>query len=614
MDEPVLTPEQEEAIAEDIRREHTLEREIQPVGFIPATKAQETLTSLTSRGLDPSNMEQFNAQVNALLVEDAEKQALRDQQREAYDEIVDWLKMNRPMRYFVPNAAQEKALEPLKNIDVDVAEVLVSLFAAANFTGKTVLNAVLLGGMVYGQKELSPFMRQYKIFEKMEKVHRTERRRLKFRLLTHAAAMEDGGLMMEEIAAWWPKGLYKWEKNHKSYNSICKCWDDQGKERAIVQVRTQDQPRVAHAGDTLDGIVADEPFPKHLWSENKGRLRQRMGGIFMIGMSPLDDAAWVQELLADDPEVSFTNATVWDNCRDWHPDPLMWSGKVVGSGKVLTRGHVARKVIESHIRSWEKEGPEIAAARALGLFTHMAGAVFKEFDRNDHVIQAFPIPSSWPIYCTIDPHDAKPDFVVWAAQDPNGTLYFFGEHPGVKWTEAKGGSSFQQTATAVREMESKFRRQVLYRQGDPKRLESPVAATTTTTSKRKEFAKEGLNFNLADNNVSVGTSRVRSMLLFDRNREGSRPQIFFMETNPFTGAPNTNMITCMSQLAYKKGYDATSSERDLGSMIREAWKDPFDCIRYTVMSIKPFQSVESMRRKITAAPKAIINRVARDWM
>ena len=271
-------------------------------------------------------------------------------------------------------------------------------------------------------------------------------------------------------------------------------------------------------------------------------------------------------------------------------------------------------MIESHIRSWEKEGPEIADARARGLFTHMAGSVFKEFDRSVHVIQPFPIPSSWPVYCTIDPHDAKPDFVTWAAQGPNGDMYFFAEHPATKWSETKGGSSFQATAEAIRTIEAKFRRQVVYRQGDPKRLESPVAASNTTTSERREFAKEGLVFALADNNVQVGTGRIRSMLLFDRTNPLAKPRFYIFESNPFNGQPNQNMITCMSQLAYKKGYDGVSSDRDLGSMIQEKWKDPFDCIRYTIMAMKEYVPVDALHRKTAKTPLVNINRAARSWM
>lgn len=611
--EPELTPEQEEALAEEIRREHQVEKDIQPIGFVPATVVEQTIKDLADRGLDPTNIEQFNARMEQMQLDSEERRKLHAQRQEAYDQIVEWLKFNRPMRYFVPNAGQMKALDPFKDIDPDDAEVITSLFAAANMIGKTAADAVFLGGCIWGRKELHPILQGHKIFEKFEKIRAKERRRLKFRIVCHAVAMEDGGLMMEELAKWWPKGLYRWEKNHKSYNSICKCWDENGNVLAVVQVRTADQPKVAHAGDTLDGTIFDEPFPKHLWQENRSRIRQRMGGFLFISMSPLDDAGWVQDLLVPNPDVRVTNAEIWDNCENWHPNPAMWTSGKVGQGKVLTRGHIAKKVIDGHIRSWESEGPEIADARARGLFTHMAGAVFKEFDRHVHVIQPFPIPTSWPIYCVMDPHDGKPDFVTWCAQSPQGAVYFFAEHPGVPWGEAKGGSSFQATAAAIRDIEAPFRRQVLYRYGDPKRLESPVAATNTTTSKRKEFAKEGLMFLLADNNVQVGTGRMRSMLLFDRNNPLAKPRFYIFETNPHTGMRNSNMITAMSQLSYKKGYGDSSSDRDLGSMIQETWKDPFDCMRYTIMSLKEFLPVDSVRRKIEKAVTTVIDRSARHW-
>ena len=613
--EPEMTDEQrraqEDAAIEQIVTERQLEKEIQPVGFIPATKAEAAFAELEKNNINLANMASYHDDVVKYHTDEAERLRLNKLARETYSELVEFLKLNRPMRYYVPNVGQEKAILPLKDLDPEKAEVVKGLFAAANMVGKTTSLATLLGGLIWGKGEMSPFFKDWRVFDKFEQVRIKERRRLKFRIVCHAAAMEDGGLMMEEIAKWWPKGLYRWEKNHKSYNSICKCWDLNGKELAVIQIRTQDQPKVAHAGDTLDGVFFDEPFPKHLWAENKARVRQKMGGLIWMFMSPLDDAGWVQELFEGREDINFTNAEIWDNCEDWHPEPRMWSGGAVGRGKVLTRGHVRANVIRDHMKDWEAEGPEIADARARGLFTHLAGSVFKEFDRSIHVIEPFKFPAHWPIYNTIDPHDAKPDFLTWAAQDERGNLYFFGELPAIKWPDAKGGNSFDQTAAAVREMEAMFRTQVVYRQGDPKRLEAPVAATSTTTSKRKEFAKQGLMYMLADNNVQVGTSRVRSMLM---HKDGAKPKLFIMESNPYTGAPNVNMITCMLQLAYKKGFSEQSSDRDLGSMIQERWKDPFDCIRYTVMSLKDFVPVSSFKRKINQVKEAAIDRMARPWM
>ena len=608
------TPEQEsEELAELIREEHALEKQIQPVGFIPATEIEQTMAHLAKRGLDPTNSEEFREQVKRLDVDEEERRKLEELQKRFYEDLVQWLSDNRPGRYFVPNVGQEKAILPLKDVDPEEANVEIGVFGAANAVGKTTMMVNLLIGLIWGVAEMHPFFRAWKIFEKFALVRKRERRPLRMRIICHAGGMEDGGQVFEELTKWWPRGLYHWEKNHKSYYSVCKCWDMDGNLLAIINVRTHDQPRNAHAGHTLDATVADEPLPRHLWQENVTRIRQRMGGILWLFLSPLDEAGWIQDQLSGE-DVHFTCAEIWDNCSNWHHDPAMWTGGKVGDGKVITRGHLHRRVIDKMIREWEKEGPEIADARARGLFTHMAGSVLKEFDRAVHVIPSFPIPVTWPIYCCIDPHDGKPHFVSWAAQSPDGCIYFIAELPSMKWGEAKGGQGYAETAKDIREMETPWRDQVVYRIGDPKKLTASVAAVKETTSMQREFREQGFDFKLADNNISVGMSRIRSLLMRDRDNPRSRPRLFIFESNHHTGAPNQNLISGCMNLTYKKGYDSSSSDRDIGSMMVERWKDPVDCIRYTIMSIKDFVPVNSLRRRIVSGARKVINRGARPWM
>lgn len=612
MSEADIERESEE-IAELIREEHALEKQIQPVGFIPSTEIEATMVNLAKHGLDPSNAELFKEQIKKLDVDEEARQKLEELQKRFYEDLVRWVSDNRPGRYFVPNVGQENAILPLKDIDPEEPSVEIGVFGAANAVGKTTMMVNLLIGLIWGVTEMHPFFRNWKIFEKFALTRKRERRPLRMRIICHAGGMEDGGQVFEELAKWWPKGLYHWEKNHKSYYSVCKCWDMDGNLLAIINVRTHDQPRNAHAGHTLDATVADEPLPKHLWQENVTRIRQRMGGILWLFLSPLDEAGWIQDQLSGE-DVHFTCAEIWDNCCNWHPNPAMWSGGRVGEGEVLTRGHLHRRVIEKMIREWEKEGPEIADARARGLFTHMAGAVLKEFDRSVHVIPSFPIPVTWPIYCCIDPHDGKPHFVSWAAQSPDGCLYFIAELPALKWGEAKGGQGYAETAKDIREMETPWRDQVMYRIGDPKKLTASVAAIKETTSMQREFREQGLDFKLADNNISVGMSRIRSMLMRDRDNPRSKPRLFIFENNHHTGAPNQNLISGCINLTYKKGYDSSSSDRDIGTMMVERWKDPVDCIRYTVMSLKDFVPATSLRRRIVSGARKVINRGARPWM
>lgn len=578
--------------------DNALEKKIQPVGFSPSGAIEE----LVAKGVK-------NGTIDGALFEIEEIA----KNQEALDALHQWLKDNRPLRYAIPNVGQEKALLPLKTIDPFEADVQEGVFCGANMVGKTTALAFLSGGIIWGRQEMNEFWHDWKIFEKFEHVRRTERRPLRLRLICHAGGMEDGGQVMEELTKWWPKGLYKWEKNHKSYYSVCKCWDMDGKMLAVVNVRTHDQPRHAHAGHTLDAILNDEPLPEHLYAENRARLRQPLGGVLWMFLSPLDDAAWIQDRLAGDPNVFFTNACIWDNCSDWHPDPAMWSSRVVGKGEVLTRGTRMAKIIRGMIAGWEREGPEIVEARMNGAFTHLAGSVLKDFSKSVHVIASFPIPPNWPIFQGLDPHDAKPHLSGWFTQDETGNIYQFAEWPPERWDHCRGSSSVAGACAEWRKIEEPFRLQVVARIGDPMRLKSTKSVQTKVTTFLQEFAAEGFNFELGNNSVSIGLSRIREALAHDPRNPQARPHLFFMSHNPYTGEQNRNFIEACMQFSYKKGMENSSNSREVESIFEEKWKDPVDVLRYVIMRIGPFAPVSRIARMLRKARKRV-NRSARPWV
>lgn len=596
------SPEQDELERFEAHRitveENELEKKIQPVGFVPSNAVEDAVAAAVRNGtLDGS-----------LLT--AEKLA---QNAEAIEEIHAWLQFNRPLRYFIPNVGQEKALLPLKTIDPNDREVIIGMFCGANMVGKTTaMAAPFLGGCIWGKSEMNEFFDDWTVFDKFEMVRRTERRPLRVRIICHAGGMEDGGQVMEEITKWWPRGLYKWEKNHKAYYSVCKCWSYSGELLAIVNVRTHDQPRSAHAGHTLDIIAADEPIPEHLWTENVARLRQNMGGVLWGFLSPLDDAGWIQDRLASDSSVHFTNACIWDNCDEWHPDPAMWSGKKVGVGHVLTRGKKAAKIIRKMIAEWEKEGPEIADARANGAFTHLAGSVLKDFGAA-HIIAPFVPPPNWPCYMGLDPHDGKPHLAGWFFQDEGGNVYLCAEYPPEQWDRCKGSISVGKACADWRVIEEPFREQVICRVGDPKRLRSTKSNVREVTNFQNEFAGEGFMFELGINDISVGLSRIREALAFDPRVPGSRPHYFVMSHNPWTGAPNHTFTNGPRQFSYKKLAGDASNSRDPEAIFEEKWKDPVDVMRYVLMRMGPYVPVTRMRKALNSFRQRRVNRSARPW-
>lgn len=609
-DLPEASPEeldrQEEEAAAIIMEEQELEKQIQPVGFIPASNAEELAKALFASGGHEKQIDRVNE-----IIAGAQS---RENAVEAYKEVLRFLKDNRPCRFFIPNVGQEKAILPLKTVPADEADVLIGAFVAANMVGKTtILCGPLSVGCIWGRSELSEFFADWNIFEKFENVRKEERRPLRFRIICHAGGMEDGGQVFEELTKWWPKGLYKWEKNHKSYYSVVKCWDHEGNLLAVGNVRTHDQPRNAHAGHTLDFTLCDEPMPANLWNENVARLRTRMGGLIWLFLTPLDDGAWIKDKLAEDNSIFFTQASIWDNCRDYHPDPRMWSGGKVGEGKLLTRGILARKVIDKNIREWMKDGVEAMEARVNGAFTHMSGTVLKEFDPGFHIVEPFPIPKHWPIYFGVDPHDGKPHFAFWVAQSPDGRFFVIDEFPFDKWGSVSGGISIPSACDHFREIEAPFRQQVIYRVGDPKKLAASVSGRTQT-SQQAEFAAEGFVIELGNNNVQVGTSRIRELLLHEKGVPGGRPHLAFFRSSWATGRPLVNACSFATNLCYKAGYGSSSSDKDLGSMMQDKWKDPFDCLRYIIMRVVAFVPVGSMRQKLKSAiTRPRINRSARPW-
>lgn len=582
-----------ELAAED----NALEKKINPVGFSPSSHVEHLVAQAVKNGTIDGSL---------LAIEDEERN------REALDAIHQWLQDNRPCRYAIPNVGQEKALLPLRDIDPFEADVLKGVFCGGNMVGKTTALAFLSCGIIWGRIEMNEFWADWKIFEKFEHIKKTERRPLRIRIICHAGGMEDGGQVMEELTKWWPRGLYKWEKNHKAYYSVCKCWDMDGKLLAVVNVRTHDQPRHAHAGHTLDAILGDEPLPEHLYNENVARLRQKLGGLMWQFLSPLDDAAWIQDRLASKSDVFFTNACIWDNCSDWHPDPAMWSSRVVGKGEVLTRGTRKARILRGIISEWEAEGPEIADARMNGAFTHLAGSVLKDFSKSTHVIAPFPIPPNWPVYHGIDPHDSRPHLSGWFTQDESGNIYHFAESPGEKWDHCRGGVSVAAVCEQWRAIEEPFRLQVVARVGDPMRLKATKATQKRVTNFHQEFAAEGFNFELANNSISVGLSRIREALQHDPRNPASRPHLFFMSHNPYTGAPNRNFIEACMQFSYKKGMENASNSREVDSLFEEKWKDPVDVLRYVILRVGAFSPVSRIARILRKA-KPRPNRSARPW-
>lgn len=543
---------------------------------------------------------------------------------EARSALVDFVRTNFPSRSFVPNVGQEKAILPLKTLDINSDELIVGSFCGGNGVGKTTMIPQMIIGAAWGKKELNPFFANWTVFDKFEKIRTEERRPLLIRIVCDSSQMEENGGLFKEIKKWIPKGRVIWAKDKASYwkrGTLYKTSSSSKNDKIVaeIQVRTFQQEARVHAGDNVDLTLINEPMPEHLFSENVGRLRTRHGGILWIFATPLAEGSWIKDKIADDPihAANFTSAPLWDNCSDWHPDPAMWDSGVVGIGHVLTRGRIPRAVFLGQIREWEKEGKDVANARINGAFTHFAGVVLKEFSEDAHVIDSFDIPRDWPIYCVMDPHNGgKPNYITWWAQSPEEKFYCIGEYPNEDWESAKNVESTQRCCQSIREIESKISNQVIYRISDPVIAKFHRENGDKIITLQQEFASNGMFFSLANNDTGVGMSKLRDLLIFDKTHEvddWNTPHLFIFRNSFITGRPIRNTARAFMEWTYKEGYESKDSGVSFDRIVTQRWKDPVDTARYLAISRHPFRRVPPKGAFSNFAPRPEIDRSPRDW-
>ena len=514
-----------------------------------------------------------------------------------------------PASFFIPNIGQEKATLPLKDY---TGGIVVGAFFGGNGVGKTTALAISLVGLCCGKMQVNRFYDDWKVFDWADGIRFVQRRALKVRLICHQTAMAEDGNLYQTLLHWFPKGWVTWHKQQKSYFCAAEVRNpaDPSVLLATIQVRTFDQDTDAHRGDTLDVIFSDEPFPKKHYSENVGRLRR--DGILWIFCTPLEVGGWMKDQLHGRHDVHFTQATIWDNCADWHPDPSL-------IGK--TRGVLPKANIERQLKEWDLEGPEVRRARELGEFTHLAGQVLKEWNDAVHVCEPFQIPSSWPVYRVMDPSNGgKPDFVSWWAQSPDDELFCIAEYPSGRWIDEtkKPGPSVRAACAEFREVEEHFREQVVYSHADPAlwkfQQRSATLDTGISVTMASEFLREGFRFSAAQNDPKIGLTKLRELLYYDITKpveKGNRPRLRVFRFNWWTGKPILNTSTAPGQWCFKKSVMGKGNETSFTSSVEDEWKDPVDCMRYLATCLRPFKAVERENRLAERREEVRISRSAR---
>lgn len=166
-----------------------------------------------------------------------------------------------------------------------------------------------------------------------------------------------------------------------------------------------------------DFIHVDEPCPQKMYTAHARGLVDT-GGSAWFTLTPIREA-WINDMFF--PEVP--DETKWVETGSIYDNPYLTPEAILEFEKLLTED--------------EKE------CRLRGLPFHLAGLIYKEFNKVRHV-RNVPLtgwrdfltpPSDWPIAFTIDPHPQTPHCVTFVAISPfNQRVYFrdIFEHCSIK--------------------------------------------------------------------------------------------------------------------------------------------------------------------------------------
>lgn len=325
--------------------------------------------------------------------------------------------------------------------------------------------------------------------------------------------------------------------------------------RAIFGSSEQDP--ITYEGFVADWAWFDEPPLPSIYTAVILRLFDNCGSRWLT-LTPLDaKSAWLIPIHDDPPPDTFiVDIDMADNPAN-PPEKI--------------------REIEENGEMDERE----KMARLHGQFGSLADRVFRRFDPAVHVVKSFPIPKHWVRGLTVDPHHRRPPFMLWWAFDPEERAYhFYKEYPaGGNFHKLRdGGLTPIETATIIRNAEGD--RPAHYRVCDPRFGKAEhIRHGYAEASWVDLMAQLGLHFDARVPNVGDvdrGHAVVDSLLGYDKNFPVSptnRPRLLVHE-----GCES--LILSFMRYAH---LDVNDPIKGIFRKVSEEYKDPIDCVRYSVL-------------------------------
>ena len=433
-----------------------------------------------------------------------------------------------PAKYYIPNKKCEQFIKTVAE------DGFVYIFSAANGVGKTTISVQILINMLMSPQNKwfdYPFYRKFR------------RKPLKGRIISTVEGISK--VINPELRKWLPAHRYTRRKLGKMFYSQYEVGPHS------FDLLTTDQEIQQFEGATLDWLIIDEPCSEAIYNASVARFR--FGGKIIMVITPLAGAGWVYDKIFSGKNVKVIYADIWENCLENN-----------------CRGILRKKDIDTMISQYDDEEKD---ARIHGRFVHLRGLVYKLFKIGVHTIPRFPIPKHWPRYFAIDPHDRQPNFLLWAALDPTGDLYFYDEDFSTDLTK----DTVKRIIDKERQYGKATRRLI-----DPnfglKRYGNSGRTVQQEYEIESRLQRYPMRFTPANDDIPAGHKKVRSLLYYDNKKpidEKNHPKAYF-----FDDLQNTIYgITHYMYEEWRVGKDTRSQKEKP----QDKWKHAPDCCRYVCM-------------------------------
>lgn len=442
----------------------------------------------------------------------------------------------------MPNGAQEKFITSVGNGDY-----FIGIFSAGNGVGKTALAVNIIGACIFDHQ--NPYF-HYPLFDNFSFPRR-------IRIVSSSKNLEEIGAIQTELKRWFPIGKYESKKMGKPCDAqyIVEDW--------VIDVMSYGQDVSQFESATLGLVVFDEPPPTPILYATMARMRA--GGMILIFMTPLDTGGEIIEdltsretVICDGKElgrVYIQYADISENCQEHG-----------------IRGQLKHSDITNMLNFYDTEE---RAAREKGKPIHMLGRIYADYEDTDpYVVEDFGLPQEWTRVQIIDPHDAIPYAISWAAIDPTGQIWIYDEFP-TEYIEKMRMTSLTipDYARIIREKEG--------RQGVYVRIIDPFFGNKRYSNTGKSVKEEllDLGFEFIDGDTSgldLGHQKVREYLKYQKQFPASannHPKLHIL-------SHCINHRRALSR--YKRKFQKSGEVKDK-IVIDETYKHFCDNLRHLVM-------------------------------